>query len=223
VGASGGIIILWDSAIFTGFVQQIKSFGTMVSMTSVHNGEVWSLVSVYGPCQGIQRDNFAQWLYSLSIPAQSNWLLVGDFNFIRSQENRNKPGGDIHEMLLFNEIIGHLGLLELPLKGRKYTWSNMQENPLLEQLDWFFTSSNWILDYPNSIVLPLAHTKSDHVPCVVTIDTIIPKSNIFRFEFFWVDHPGFIDCVKGSWCIPSNMSHCSAKIADKFKSLRHSL
>jgi hypothetical protein len=94
-------------------------------MTSVHNGEVWSLVSVYGPCQGIQRDNFAQWLYSLSIPAQSNWLLVGDFNFIRSQENRNKPGGDIHEMLLFNEIIGHLGLLELPLKGRKYTWSNM--------------------------------------------------------------------------------------------------
>jgi hypothetical protein len=28
--------------------------------------------------------------------------------------------------------------VELPLKGRAYTWSNMQENPLLEQLDWFF-------------------------------------------------------------------------------------
>jgi hypothetical protein len=104
-------------------------------MSSVHNSEAWTLISVYGPCQGIQRDNFAHWLHSLNIPAQSNWLLVGDFNFIRSQENRNKPGGDIHEMLLFNEIIGHLGLLELPLKGRKYTWSNMQENPLLEQLD----------------------------------------------------------------------------------------
>jgi hypothetical protein len=192
-------------------------------MTSVHNGEVWSLVSVYGPCQGVQRDNFAQWLYSLSIPAQSNWLLVGDFNFIRSHENRNKPGGDIHEMLLFNEIIGHLGLLELPLKGTKYTWSNMQENPLLEQLDMFFTSSNWISDYLNSIVLPLAHTKSDHVPCVVNIDTTIPKSNIFWFENFWVDQPGFIDCVKDSWNTPSNKSHCSAIIADKFKFLRHSL
>jgi hypothetical protein len=77
-------------------------------------------------------------------------------------------------MLLFNEIIGHLGLLELPLKGRKYTWSNMQDNPLLEQLDWFFTSSNWISVYPNSIVLPLAHTKSDNVPCVVNIDTFNP-------------------------------------------------
>jgi hypothetical protein len=77
----------------------------------------------------------------LNIPAQSNWLLVGDFNVIRSHENRNKPGGDIHEMLLFNEIIVHLDLLELPLKGKKYTWSNMQEH-LLEQLDWFFTGSN---------------------------------------------------------------------------------
>jgi hypothetical protein len=167
-------MILWNSAIFSGSVQQIKSFGIVVSMTSVHNGEAWSLVSVYGPYQGIQRDNFVQWLYSLSIPAQTNWLLVGDFNFIRSQENRNKPGGDIHEMLLFNEIIGHLGLLELPLKGSKYTWSNMQENPLLEQLDWSFTSSNWISDYPNSIVFP----------CVVNIDTTIPKSNIFRLEIF---------------------------------------
>jgi hypothetical protein len=55
-------------------------------------------------------------------------------------------------MLIFNDIIGHLGLLELPLKGRKYTWSNMQKQPLLEQLDWFFTSANWISVYPNSVV-----------------------------------------------------------------------
>jgi hypothetical protein len=61
--------------------------------------------------------------------------LLGDFNFIRAADNRNKPGGDINDMFLFNEIIGHLGLLELPLKSRKYTWSNMQSNPLLEQLD----------------------------------------------------------------------------------------
>jgi endonuclease/exonuclease/phosphatase family metal-dependent hydrolase len=78
-------------------------------------------------------------------------------------------------MMLFNEIIGHLGLLELPLKGRSFTWSNMQREPLLEQLDWFFTSANWISEYPHSIVPPLAKIGSDHVPCVVTVDTSIPK------------------------------------------------
>jgi exonuclease III len=88
VGSSGGIIILWNSAIFTGVVQEIKRFGISLTMSSVHNGESWTLVSVYGPCQGIQRDNLTHWLYNLHILATSNWLLIGDFNFIRSNENR---------------------------------------------------------------------------------------------------------------------------------------
>jgi hypothetical protein len=69
-------------------------------------------------------------------------VILGDFNFIRAQDNRNKPVGGIDDMFLFDEIIGHLSLLELPLKGRSYTWSNMQRDPLLEQLDLFITRSN---------------------------------------------------------------------------------
>ena len=49
-----------------------------------------------------------------------------------------------------------MGLVELPRKGRAFTWSNMQQEPLLEQLDWFFTSNNWMLAYPNTLVMPLA-------------------------------------------------------------------
>jgi hypothetical protein len=100
------------------------------------------LVCVYGPCAGPDRDNFFNWLFNLNIQVDSNWLVIGDFNFIRSPDDRNLSGGDINDMILFNEIIGHLGLLELQLKGRKFTWSNKQIAPLLEQLDWFFTSSN---------------------------------------------------------------------------------
>jgi endonuclease/exonuclease/phosphatase family metal-dependent hydrolase len=120
----------------------------------------------------------------MSIPSVENWILLGDFNFMRSPENRNKDGGNINDMFIFNEIIGHLGLLELPLKGRSYTWSNMQRNPLLEQLDWFFMSCNWIIDFPNTMVVPLARKGSDHVPCVVNIDTNIPKAKLFRFESY---------------------------------------
>ena len=100
------------------------------------------MVFVYGPCLGSLRDEFVQWLYDLHKPDDDNWLLLGDFNFIRSLENKNRPGGDLNDICLFNEIFGHLVILELPLKGRAYTWSNMQEDPLLEQLDWFFTSSS---------------------------------------------------------------------------------
>jgi hypothetical protein len=223
VGASGGILVIWNSAIFSGRVIQINTFGIIVEFVSVHNGESWTMVSVYGPCSGIPRENFINWLYNLQIPAMSDWLLLGDFNFIRSEENRNRPGGDLNEMFLFNEVIGHLGLMELPLKGRAFTWSNMQKQPLLEQLDWFFTSADWISVYPNTVVHPLAKSSSDHVSCVVNISTNIPKVNLFRFESFWVDQPGFLEVVKSAWNKGSVKISSAAIMADKLKTLRQDL
>jgi hypothetical protein len=87
----------------------------------MHNSVNWTLVAVYGPCQGVERDNFVSWFYNLQILIDHNWLVIGDYNIILSEENRNKPPGDINDMFLFNEVIGHLGLLELQLKGRKFT------------------------------------------------------------------------------------------------------
>ena len=60
---------------------------------------------------------------------------MGDFNFYRSLQHRNRSGGNLNDTLIFNDIIGHLGLVEILLKGRAFTWSNMQQSPLLEQLD----------------------------------------------------------------------------------------
>jgi endonuclease/exonuclease/phosphatase family metal-dependent hydrolase len=62
----------------------------------------------------------------------------------------------------------------------------MHHEPLLDQLDWCFTLVNWITDYPNTLMLPLAKTTSDHVPCVIQIGTNIPKAKVFRFETHWV-------------------------------------
>ena len=160
---------------------------------------------------------------NLDIQFEENWLLLGDFNFMRSIENRNQPGGGVNDIFLFNEIIGHLGLIELPIKGRQYTWSNMQTSPLLEQIDWFFTFVAWTQDHPNTMVLPLARTTFDHVPCVVSIATCIPKATIFRFENYWVDMPGFFDCVQQSWSAPTTKKNATAVLTEKFKRLRNDL
>ena len=92
IGASGGILVVWNSSIFSGRLLEVKRFGIIVEFTSTHSGQKWTLVSVYGPCQGEERDEFVQWLYDLDIPDTEFWLFMGDFNFIRSQENRNQPG-----------------------------------------------------------------------------------------------------------------------------------
>jgi hypothetical protein len=101
-------------------------------------------------------------------------------------------------MLLFNDFIRQQNLTELPIQGRKYTWSNMQEDPLLEQLDWLFSYLHWTTAYPSTLVSPQGKPTSNHIPCVITIQTSIPGSKVFRFENFWVAHSGFSSVVSTS-------------------------
>ena len=167
-----------------GTITQKKQFAITASFTSMHNGDSWLLSNVYGPCDEPERSKFITWFRDCDINDSINWIFLGDFNFYRSLENRNRPGGNKNDTLIFNDAIGYLGLIDLPLKGRTYTWSNMQSDPLLEQLDWFFTSPNWTLDFPNTEVLPMAKITSDHIPCRVSVSTTIPTANIFRFDNF---------------------------------------
>lgn len=90
----------------------------------------------------------------------------------------------MNDIFLFNDLISNLGLIEVPLKGRSFTRSNMQDNPLLEQLDWVFTTPNWSITYPNTLALALPKHVSDHVPLKVQVQTSIPRENVFIFENF---------------------------------------
>jgi hypothetical protein len=91
----------------------------------------WTLINIYAPCVDSEQLQFLDWLHNLHIPTDENYMMVGDFNLIRFPQDRNRPGSNVNEMLLFNEAISQVGLLDIPLKGRKYTWSNMQSAPLV--------------------------------------------------------------------------------------------
>ena len=99
----------------------------------------------------------------------------------------------------------------------------MQIDPLLEQIDWFFTSNNWTSTYPKTLVKPLGRPVSDHIPCVVSIETSIPRSKISRFESYWVHHPGFLDTVSNAWSKPIRSNNMATVISRKLKLLRHEL
>lgn len=219
-------MMIWCSSVFTGQVFLTEQFALGVEFTSMHSSHKWKLVNIYGPCQGDQRDSFTKWLFEVDIPSTEDWLLLGDFNYIRSPNNRNKPGGNVHDMFTFNDFIREQRLTELPIKGRNFTWSNMQQNPLLEQLDWFFTTLNWTSSFPNTIVNPLGRPVSDHTPCSVVIQTTIPKSKLFRFETFWIAHPGFMDVVSQAWNKPlkhGKSDNVATSLCQKLKNLRHAL
>jgi hypothetical protein len=45
-------------------------------------------------------------------------MIVGYFKFYRYLSDRNRAGGNINDVFIFNEIISNVGLQEIPLKGR---------------------------------------------------------------------------------------------------------
>lgn len=131
----------------------------------------------------------------------------------------NKPGGNANEMLAFNVAINALDIVEIPLIGRKYIWSNMQEDPLLQKLDWVFTSANWVFEFPGTTLKDLTRNTSDYVPCLATINTTIPKPKVFRFENYWMEHRGFLAKVEEGWNIAAVYGDIAKRITTKLKKI----
>lgn len=130
---------------------------------------------------------FITWLINLDTTNFDDWLLVGDFNLYRCPEDRNKLGGNFSEMQMFNDTILDLDLLDIPFSGRRFTWSNMQLDPLLVKLDWVLVSSTWRLTFPATTVLPLSRPTSDHIPYVVNIGSKVPKGSVLNLKIIgWI-------------------------------------
>jgi hypothetical protein len=61
--------------------------------------------------------------------------------------------------------------------------------------------------------------------CLVLSPSILLSLNAeyLGFENYWVDLPGFMDCVAASWSKSSHKTYSSAILADKLKGLRYDL
>ena len=99
----------------------------------------------------------------------------------------------------------------------------MQQCPLLEKLDWFFTSKSWTISYPATIASALSKPVSDHVPCVIDIDTKMPTSNVFRFENYWLQYESFKQIVQNAWNIPVGHLDKAKLVNAKLKNTRRAL
>jgi len=121
---------------------------------------------------------------------------------------------------MFNDAVNALALNEIVLQGRKFTWSNMQPSPLLQKLDWVFTSNAWTMKYLDTSATILDRIPSDHCPLLVNISTNIPKPKAFRMENFWIKLPDFSEILQQTWGPPSHQTDQAKAITNKFKRLR---
>jgi len=73
----------------------------------------------------------------------NNALLVigGDFNATRFISERRGNPSLRSNAIAFNSVIGDLDLMDYPIGGRCFTWSNGRISPSMAKLDRFLVSS----------------------------------------------------------------------------------
>ncbi|WKA09802.1 hypothetical protein VitviT2T_027421 [Vitis vinifera] len=197
-GASGGIVILWDSIKFKCSEKVLGSFSITVKLNSDEEGFFW-LTSVYGPNKAVWRKDFwmeLQDLHGLTFP---RWCVGGDFNVIRRISEKMGDSRLTVNMRCFDEFIRESGLLDPPLRNAAFTWSNMQVDPICKRLDRFLFSSEWDSFFSQSIQETLPRWTSDHSSICLETNPLKWGSTPFKFENMWLLHPEFKEKFRDWW------------------------
>ncbi|XP_066342200.1 uncharacterized protein [Miscanthus floridulus] len=93
----------------------------------------------------------------------------------------------------FRRLINDLGLKEIPLHGRKFTWTN---NHVSVKLDRVLCSGEWEELFSNCLLQSAASDDCDHCPLILGMNDIKPGKRRFQFKSFWPKLEGFQEAVE---------------------------
>ncbi|XP_066358080.1 uncharacterized protein [Miscanthus floridulus] len=113
--------------------------------------------------------------------------------------DKNNANLDRAMMGRFRRFLDDNDLKEIPLLGRKYTWSNERRSPTLVRLDRAFCCGDWENIFPDAVLQSTAAGVSDHCPLILGLKVCTSSKRRFHFESFWTKLPGFLDAVKQNW------------------------
>ena len=122
---------------------------------------------VYGPQGDAAKLQFLQELKNIPPPEHNRGLILGDFNLIYQAEDKNNSNLNRCLMGAFRATIDHLRLKEIKLNGRRFTWSNQQDNPTLTRIDRLLCTPEWELFFPTCFLHSLPLLMSDHTPLLL--------------------------------------------------------
>jgi exonuclease III len=182
LGTRGGVLLFWCPDRFHATNVDVREFSITVTLVDRQYGHAWSLTSVYGPSDDTRKREFLKELVAIHAQISGAWMVIGDFNIILHDTDKNKPRVNISWMRKFKSVLDASYLREIKLVGRRFTWSNEQDDPTLVRLDRAFCNSEWDDMHPAAKLLPQASSMSDHCPLLLVQDLVVnpPPQISFR-------------------------------------------
>ena len=173
IGASGGILLMWDHRVVEKIDEAVGDFSVSYRFRGVIDQFEWAFSGVYGPQTDRERSLMWDELVGLASWWGIPWCVGGDFNVIRFPTEKLGWGGGKLSLqpcrIFWNSplISGSFGLLDIPLEGGSFTWSNNRTNVSMSRIDRFLYSSDWEDHFPAIHQKRLPRLLSDHYPIML--------------------------------------------------------
>ena len=113
--------------------EAVGHFSVSYQFKNVGDQFEWAFIGVYGPNSNKKRKKMWEKLIGLISWWDLSWCLGGDFNIIHFPLERLGVVSYTRTMHGFSDFIPPHGLMDIPMKGGLYTWSNTSSTFRIDQ------------------------------------------------------------------------------------------
>ena len=223
IGASSGIQLMWDKRFVEKIEDAVGLYSVFYKFKNVADQKVWMYTGVYGP--NADREMSLMWDELAGIRSWwgVSWCVGGDFNVVRFPSKRMGSVGFSPAMYDFSDFISNNGLIDIPLFGGNYTWSNNQEMVSMLRINRFLYTVDWDEGFITISQKRLVRLTSDHFPIMLECGSILRGRQPFRFENMWLKADGFLERVRNWWGSYQFSGIASFFLTNKLKALKGDL
>ncbi|GJV74554.1 RNA-directed DNA polymerase, eukaryota [Tanacetum coccineum] len=198
VGYSGGLLCIWDPNMFS--KDSVTISDSFVAIRGMWNSSSTKLliVSVYAPQDLSERKTLWEYISHLIDQWDGECVILGDFNEVRSEQERFGSNFNASGANAFNQFISSADLVDLPLEGYSFTWAHKSASKM-SKLDRFLVTEGLLSVFPSLSAICLDRHLSDHRPILMRELVVDYGPTPFRVFHSWFIKDGFEKLVEDSW------------------------
>ncbi|PWA78289.1 RNA-directed DNA polymerase, eukaryota [Artemisia annua] len=219
LGNSGGILCIWEQSVFQKIGASVSDNFIAVYGTWLPTSTKILIIVTYAPQSYTLKCTLWEYISSLINRWDGETIVMGDFNAVRTEDERF---GSVFNVLCarnFNQFISSSGLIDVKMEGYSFTWS-LPSASKMSKLDRFLITNGILSVFPSLSAVCMDRHLFDHRPIVLKEVSSDYGPTPFRIYHSWFSYEGFDAMVTQAW---HSFSHNDSNNLICFKKKRQDL
>nr|GEV14119.1 RNA-directed DNA polymerase, eukaryota [Tanacetum cinerariifolium] len=156
------------------------------------------IVVIYAPQAYTCKRTLWEYISSLINRWEGESIVLGDFNVVRTKDERFGSVFNPTCARNFNQFISSSGLINVKMDGYSFMWS-LPSASKMSKLDRFLVSNGILSMFPSISSVCLDRHLSDHRPIILKESSVDYGPTPFRIYHSWFSYEGFDALVSQAW------------------------